>query len=353
MSCLYKSIDISEAIKCIDLHILCYLTACDREQHQLNIAENAITSVLIQKVEELLAEDNMNGGEHSMERKFYNGQQGLKYNGSSYLVNYQFAKGKMCELYRNAGIIPIEDARSVNCEGNKLADMAQDLSAGMTPHDFVVKYKRNTPFKYKENLLQGLGAALKRVAEHGFPENELVDIYTYGRGITILVTADKKLMDNLMYGFIGWNRQFLSMPRPKLENGMLIIGSPVIRYDITYEFKVADPERSADVMKLNVSVDLVYKISGGSRFINNFKVEFTAEESAKITALLKQVYFPMTLPFQPHDAPVTVGEDFIDNYLYENGTPQQKKAVDDKWASTDKLFKRMREISEKSNKGRV
>lgn len=349
MSCLYNSHEINEAIKCIDLHILCYLTACEQEQHMLNIAESAITSVLIPKVEELLTEDNMNGGEHSMERKFHQGQQGLLYNGSSYLVNYQFAKGKMCELYRKAEIIPIEDARTVNCEGNKLVSMAEDLSAGMSPGKFAEKYRRNTPLKYKENLLKGLGMALNRVAEHGFPGDELVDIYTYGRGITILVTADKRIMDNLMYGFIGWNRQFFSMPRPKMENGMLIVGYPVIRYDITYSFVLANPERSAEGMKLNASIDLVYKVSENGRLINNIKVDFSMEETAKITALLKRVYFPMTMPIQPHDAPVTLGEDFMDNYLYEYGTPEQKKAVNEKWASTDKLFKRMQEISRRNS----
>lgn len=352
MPCLYNNHEISEVINCINLHILCYLTACEQEQHMLNIAENAITSVLIPKVEELLAKDNMNGGEHSMERKFHQGQQGLKYNGGYYLVNYQFAKGKMCELYREAGIIPIEDARTVNSEGNKLADMAQDLSAGISLSEFTSKYRRNTPLKYKANLLNGLGLALQRVAEHGFPSDELVDIYTYGRGVTILVTADKRIMDNLMYGFIGWNRQLLSMPRPNMENGMLIVGAPVIRYDITYSFVLADPGRSKEAMKLNVTIDLVYEVSDNSRLINKFKVEFSVEESLKITALLKKRYFPMVMPIQPHDAPVTVGEDFTDNYFFDYGTPEQKKAVNEKWASTDKLFKRMKEISEKANQNR-
>ena len=150
MDCLYQSLyqsqETGDVIRCINQQILCYITACDREQHMLNAAEDAITTYLIPKVEEMLVKDSMEGGEHSMSRRLHQGQQGLFYNGNAYIVNYQFAKGVMCDFYREAGIIPIECAQSVNYEGDRLLSMAQDLDSDMSGSDFVRKYKRNIPF---------------------------------------------------------------------------------------------------------------------------------------------------------------------------------------------------------------
>lgn len=345
MDCLYQSMEISEVIRCINQQILCYLTACDHEQHMLNVAEDAITTYLIPKVEELLTEDSMEGGEHSMSRKMHQGQEGLFYNGNAYLVNYQFAKGVMCDSYRKAGIIPIECARDVNYEGNRLIDMVQDLSGNMSHSEFMKKYHRNIPLKYRDRLMQGLGLSLQHVAEHGFPDSELVDVFAYQRGVSFWVTADKKVMDNAMYVFIGWNRQALDMPRPKLEDGRLLVGSEVKRYDIVYKFELVDPHRSREQMKLTASIDLVYEVLNDSRRVRNITVEFTPEESARISAIMKRLYFPAMLPVKPHRVPVTIGQEFLDNYYYEYGTPEQKKAVEDKWASTDSGFRRILELS--------
>lgn len=345
MDCLYQSMETGEAIRCINQQILCYITACDKEQHMLNIAEDAITAYLIPKVEQLLSEDSMEGGEHSMSRKMHQGQQGLFYNGNAYLVNYQFAKGVMCDSYRKAGIIPIECARDVNYEGNRLVDMVQDLSNDMSLSDFVKKYRRNVPLKYRDYLMHGLGLSLQKVAEHGFPVSELVDVFPYQRGVTYWVTADKKVMDNAMYVFIGWNRQALDMAKPKLEDGKLFVGSEVKRYDIVYKFELVDPQRSSEQMKLTAGIDLVYEILDGSRYVRNITVEFTPEESAKITGMMKRQYFPAPMLVQPHKAPVTIGQEFLDNYYYEYGTPEQKKSVEEKWASTDDGFRRILELS--------
>ena len=169
MDCLYQSLyqsqETGDVIRCINQQILCYITACDREQHMLNAAEDAITTYLIPKVEKMLVKDSMEGGEHSMSRRLHQGQQGLFYNGNAYIVNYQFAKGVMCDFYREAGIIPIECAQSVNYEGDRLLSMAQDLDSDMSGSDFVRKYKRNIPFKYRDYLMHGLGLSLQRVAE--------------------------------------------------------------------------------------------------------------------------------------------------------------------------------------------
>ena len=255
MDCLYQSLyqsqETGDVIRCINQQILCYITACDREQHMLNAAEDAITTYLIPKVEEMLVKDSMEGGEHSMSRRLHQGQQGLFYNGNAYIVNYQFAKGVMCDFYREAGIIPIECAQSVNYEGDRLLSMAQDLDSDMSGSDFVRKYKRNIPFKHRDYLMHGLGLSLQRVAENGFPVSELVDVYAFQRGVSFWVTADKKIMDNAMYVFIGWNRQTLDMSKPMLEDGRLVVGGQEVRrYDIVYEFSLVDPKRSSEQMKL-------------------------------------------------------------------------------------------------------
>lgn len=355
MNCLYQSLyqsqETGDVIRCINQQILCYITACDREQHMLNAAEDAITTYLIPKVEEMLVKDSMEGGEHSMSRRLHQGQQGLFYNGNAYIVNYQFAKGVMCDFYREAGIIPIECAQSVNYEGDRLLSMAQDLDSDMSGSDFVRKYKRNIPFKHRDSLMQGLGLSLQHVAEHGFPASELVDVLAYQRGVSYWVTADKKVMDNAMYVFIGWNRQALDMPRPRLEDGRLFVGSEIKRYDIVYEFRLVDPQRSSEQMKLTASIDLVYEALEGSRRVRNISVEFTPEESARISAIMKRLYFPAMLPVKPHKVPVTIGQEFLDNYYMEYGTPEQKNAVRDKWASTDPGFRRILELS-KINNGR-
>ena len=58
MDCLYQSLyqsqETGDVIRCINQQILCYITACDREQHMLNAAEDAITTYLIPKVEDCL-----------------------------------------------------------------------------------------------------------------------------------------------------------------------------------------------------------------------------------------------------------------------------------------------------------
>ena len=81
MDCLYQSLyqsqETGDVIRCINQQILCYITACDREQHMLNAAEDAITTYLIPKVEKMLVKDSMEGGEHSMSRRLHQGQQGL------------------------------------------------------------------------------------------------------------------------------------------------------------------------------------------------------------------------------------------------------------------------------------
>ena len=313
MDCLYQSLyqsqETGDVIRCINQQILCYITACDREQHMLNAAEDAITTYLIPKVEEMLVKDSMEGGEHSMSRRLHQGQQGLFYNGNAYIVNYQFAKGVMCDFYREAGIIPIECAQSVNYEGDRLLSMAQDLDSDMSGSDFVRKYKRNIPFKHRDYLMHGLGLSLQRVAENGFPVSELVDVYAFQRGVSFWVTADKKIMDNAMYVFIGWNRQTLDMSKPMLEDGRLVVGGQHVR---------------------------------------NITVDFTPEESAKITGMMKRLYFPAEMPVKPHKVPVTIGEEFRDNYYFEYGTPEQKNAVSDKWASTDAAYRHMRELARKN-----
>ena len=44
MNCLYQSLyqsqETGDVIRCINQQILCYITACDREQHMLNAAEH-------------------------------------------------------------------------------------------------------------------------------------------------------------------------------------------------------------------------------------------------------------------------------------------------------------------------
>lgn len=353
MDCLYQSLyqsqETGDVIRCINQQILCYITACDREQHMLNAAEDAITTYLIPKVEEMLVKDSMEGGEHSMSRRLHQGQQGLFYNGNAYIVNYQFAKGVMCDFYREAGIIPIECAQSVNYEGDRLLSMAQDLDSDMSGSDFVRKYKRNIPFKHRDYLMHGLGLSLQRVAENGFPVSELVDVYAFQRGVSFWVTADKKIMDSTLYMFIMYNQQALGLGRPRLENGTLFIGSEVKRYDIVYDFVLCDPEHSPDRMKFSAKMELVHDVlADGSRRVQGFTVNFTPEESAKLTAFLKRVYFPADLGVKPHRVPVTIGEEFRDNYYFEYGTPEQKNAVSDKWASTDAAYRHMRELARKN-----
>ena len=159
----------------------------------------------------------------------------------------------------------------------------------------------------------------------------------------------QKIMDNAMYVFIGWNRQTLDMSKPMLEDGRLVVGGQEVRrYDIVYEFSLVDPKRSSEQMKLKASVDLVFEILDNSRHVRNITVDFTPEESAKITGMMKRLYFPAEMPVKPHKVPVTIGEEFRDNYYFEYGTPEQKNAVSDKWASTDAAYRHMRELARKN-----
>ena len=156
-------------------------------------------------------------------------------------------------------------------------------------------------------------------------------------------------MDNAMYVFIGWNRQTLDMSKPMLEDGRLVVGGQEVRrYDIVYEFSLVDPKRSSEQMKLKASVDLVFEILDNSRHVRNITVDFTPEESAKITGMMKRLYFPAEMPVKPHKVPVTIGQEFLDNYYFEYGTPEQKNAVSDKWASTDAAYRHMRELARKN-----
>ena len=109
-----------------------------------------------------------------------------------------------------------------------------------------------------------------------------------------------------------------------------------------------DPKRSSEQMKLKASVDLVFEILDNSRHVRNITVDFTPEESAKITGMMKRLYFPAEMPVKPHKVPVTIGEEFRDNYYFEYGTPEQKNAVSDKWASTDAAYRHMRELARKN-----
>lgn len=349
---LYNSEELHDVMTQIDQQLLRYFTACENEQHHLNVVEDAIASALIPRVEELLAEDNMNGGEHSMSRKGNQGQLGLFYNGSSYIANHQFAKGILCDAYRKAGVMPFKDAATVNAEGERLLSMIEDLQdGGLNLSQFLKKYYRKCFLVGRDKLINGLGLALQRVAEHGFKPDELVDVNAYQRGVALWVTADKKIMDSTMYMFIMHNQQALGLGRPRLENGALIVGSEVKRYDILYDFVLCDPERSPDKMKFSAKIELVHDVlAGGSRRVQGFTVDFTQEESAKLTAFLKRVYFPADLGVKPHRVPVTIGEEFRDNYYFEYGTLEQKNAVSDKWASTDATYRHMRELARKNKK---
>ncbi len=163
------------------------------------------------------------------------------------------------------------------------------------------------------------------------------------------MTADKKIMDSTLYMFIMYNQQALGLGRPRLENGALFIGSEVKRYDIVYDFVLCDPEHSPDRMNFSAKMELVHDVlPDGSRRVQGFTVNFTPEESAKLTAFLKRVYFPADLGVKPHRVPVTIGEEFRDNYYFEYGTPEQKNAVSDKWASTDAAYRHMRELARKN-----
>ena len=347
---LYNSQELHDVMTQIDQQLLRYFTACENEQHHLNVVEDAITGVLIPRVEELLAEDNMNGGEHSMSRKRNQGQMGLFYNGSAYVTNYQFARDILCDAYRKAGTMPFKDAKTVQAEGGRLLSMIEDLQdGGLNLSQFLKKYYREMYLVGKDKLVNGLGLALQRVAERGFKPDELVDVNAYQRGVALWVTADKKIMDSTLYMFIMYNQQALGLGRPRLENGTLFIGSEVKRYDIVYEFVLCDPEHSPDRMKFSAKMELVHDVlPDGSRRVQGFTVNFTPEESAKLTAFLKRVYFPADLGVKPHRVPVTIGEEFRDNYYFEYGTPEQKNAVSDKWASTDSAYRHMRELTRKN-----
>ena len=104
-------------------------------------------------------------------------------------------------------------------------------------------------------------------------------------------------------------------------------------------------------MKLKASVDLVFEILDNSRHVRNITVDFTPEESAKITEMMKRLYFPADMPVKPHKVPVTIGQEFLDNYYFEYGTPEQKKAVNEKWASTDEGYRHILELSAR-NRGK-
>lgn len=146
------------------------------------------------------------------------------------------------------------------------------------------------------------------------------------------------------------NCQALDMGRPRIENGGLYVGAPVVRYDVTYSFKLADPQRSKDRMKLEAQIDLVYAAEEHSRKVRDITVEFTEEESAKICAYMKRRYFPVKMPGKPHGVPVSLGEEFYDNYYLEYGAEEQKRAVNEKWASTDAAYRHILELAERNKK---
>ncbi len=154
---LYNSQELHDVMTQIDQQLLRYFTACENEQHHLNVVEDAITGVLVPRVEELLAEDNMNGGEHSMSRKRNQGQMGLFYNGSAYVTNYQFARGILCDAYRKAGTMPFKDAKTVQAEGGRLLSMIEDLQdGGLNLSQFLKKYYREMYLVGKDKLVNGL-----------------------------------------------------------------------------------------------------------------------------------------------------------------------------------------------------
>lgn len=346
MSAIYKNKELLDTVHCIENRLLRYFTACENERHHLEVTENAITERLIPKVEELLAEDGMEGGEHTLSRKHYQGQTGLFVDKAGYVANYQFMKGYMCDGYRKIGYIPFEGAASVKYEGEAILDMIEDLYGGISMYEFAKKYRTNIPMRGKDKLLDGLAYVLRLGAKNGFREDEVVDMFAYQNGVSLSITGDKKIMTNVMFMFISRNTQLLNMNRPKLEDGELVAGGKVIRFDITYYFRLADPKSSIEKMQLDAEICLVYKIlPTGERLTQSIPVSYTPAEAQRITALMKMLYFPATLREKTHGVPVTVGEEFRDNYYLFYGTPEQKKAVDEKWASTDAGYRHILELN--------
>lgn len=129
-----------------------YFTACQKERNFLTAAEDAISRIMLPRIENLIIEDIMNGGEHE-----YKYVENSKARQSILMVdkvpycNYQATKGThLLQVYD----CPLEGRFDLIEEGKKTLQMVQDFRS-MSVSDFQKKYYQ--PPAYKEiNRLLGL-----------------------------------------------------------------------------------------------------------------------------------------------------------------------------------------------------
>lgn len=324
----FMNYDIKTAVNNVSQQLRRYVTACENEKASYRIVEDAISERLIPIVENMMVDDAMEGGSHPMKHHTYQGQPALFCSHSCYVANYGFSKGLLYNELKKIGDLPFYDARNMVDEGNRLLDMIDDLSQGMSYASFNQKYHRVPKLKGVDRLFSGIERMVDDAAKSGFGWDKITDVMPYYNtttgecGIYLDFKPDKKISDYVMFQFLSQNRQALGVGIPTLKNDILYVDGAIQRYNLHMRLTLTNPQKSKDEFQLkSTNFDLVYRdLPAENIFQEGFMgaivdIDLSAEDTRPFSSnLLKEKVFPQH--YKPLGAG-TIGEHF--NKEYEDG----------------------------------
>ena len=214
----------------------------------------------------MMVDDAMEGGNHPMKHHTYQGQPALFCSHSCYVANYGFAKGLLYNELKKIGDLPFYDAGNMIDEGNRLLDMIDDLSQGMSYNTFNQKYHRVPKLKGVDRLFSGIERMVDDAAKSGFGWDKVSDVMPYYNtttgecGIYLDLKPDKKISDYVMFQFLSQNRQAMGVGIPTLKNDTLYVDGAIQHYNLHMLFTLTNPQKNKDEFQLqSIKFDLVQK----------------------------------------------------------------------------------------------
>lgn len=203
----YQNTGIDKTMVELNKQLMRYYTACHNDNAHLKAVEININNRLLPKIEGLIAQDMMEGGQHDVKYITWNKQPTLFVDHTAY-CNYQAAQGKIMEKYG----CPLAGDFDRMREGKKVLEMIDDLE-NISISDFCKKYYEPPVFHKLDVLVNNLQQLYK-------DEN-------YRTGITTTRSIGGKIrFDNraniAMMQFLNANREYYPSC---YENGKLYFES--------------------------------------------------------------------------------------------------------------------------------